>query len=389
MRFVATLLIRIYQWTVSPLLGPTCRFHPSCSNYALEAINRFGMLRGGWLTVKRLGTMPSVASGWFRSGAADLIRESAPRPSAITRHMTNNPRIYLWIALALMVWLNYDAWQRDYGPRPDVITNTTRSANGIPATAATRATWRIRFRRLPKEARYGQAPKAPTDSSLPGTSETATTEATAASGGARPHRCTRSRHRHARRYDSARGPDQLSEGQRRGGARSPGKPGRSADPVSAAVGPDRAAINTQPPDAAHQREDGLPTRQRRRVARAADLDEPGGCRGYEDICLSPRRISRGHRLRCSRTTRSRRGQPPRTRRYCATTRAPSGRCSTSRLTLITGRPSSTARNITSSIQPTTTTAVCPSMSLMAGLRRYNITLLLRSFRRRISSITSR
>jgi uncharacterized protein len=51
----ATLLIRIYQWTVSPLLGPTCRFHPSCSNYALEAINRFGVLRGGWLSVKRLG----------------------------------------------------------------------------------------------------------------------------------------------------------------------------------------------------------------------------------------------------------------------------------------------------------------------------------------------
>jgi YidC/Oxa1 family membrane protein insertase len=48
--------------------------------------------------------------------------------------MTNNPRIYLWIALALMVWLNYDAWQRDYGPRPDVVTNTARPANG-PAPA--------------------------------------------------------------------------------------------------------------------------------------------------------------------------------------------------------------------------------------------------------------
>jgi YidC/Oxa1 family membrane protein insertase len=46
--------------------------------------------------------------------------------------MTNNPRIYLWIALALMVWLNYDAWQRDYGPRPDAVTNT-RPANGSPA----------------------------------------------------------------------------------------------------------------------------------------------------------------------------------------------------------------------------------------------------------------
>lgn len=47
--------------------------------------------------------------------------------------MTNNPRFYLWIALVLMVYLNYDQWQRDYGPRPDVLTNTTRPANGVPA----------------------------------------------------------------------------------------------------------------------------------------------------------------------------------------------------------------------------------------------------------------
>ena len=65
MRFVAILLIRIYQWTVSPLLGPTCRFHPSCSNYALEAFNRFGMLRGGWLTVKRLGRCHPWHPGGF------------------------------------------------------------------------------------------------------------------------------------------------------------------------------------------------------------------------------------------------------------------------------------------------------------------------------------
>lgn len=55
MRLAAEILIRIYQWTISPMLGPTCRFYPSCSNYALEAIHRFGVLRGGWLTVRRLG----------------------------------------------------------------------------------------------------------------------------------------------------------------------------------------------------------------------------------------------------------------------------------------------------------------------------------------------
>ena len=54
MRHAATFLIRVYQWTLSPLLGPACRFYPSCSQYALEAIERFGCLRGGWLAVKRL-----------------------------------------------------------------------------------------------------------------------------------------------------------------------------------------------------------------------------------------------------------------------------------------------------------------------------------------------
>lgn len=55
MRQVATLLIRLYQLTISPLLGPRCRFYPSCSQYALEAVNRFGFLRGGWLALKRIG----------------------------------------------------------------------------------------------------------------------------------------------------------------------------------------------------------------------------------------------------------------------------------------------------------------------------------------------
>ena len=54
MRFVAQLLIRLYQWTVSPLLGPRCRFYPSCSHYAHEAVGRFGVLAGGWLVLKRL-----------------------------------------------------------------------------------------------------------------------------------------------------------------------------------------------------------------------------------------------------------------------------------------------------------------------------------------------
>jgi uncharacterized protein len=54
MRHLAALLIRLYQYSVSPLLGPRCRFYPSCSHYAHEALLRFGLIRGGALALRRL-----------------------------------------------------------------------------------------------------------------------------------------------------------------------------------------------------------------------------------------------------------------------------------------------------------------------------------------------
>jgi putative membrane protein insertion efficiency factor len=51
---LAILLIRLYQMTLSPLLGPVCRFTPSCSRYSLACYERFGFVKGSWLTVKRL-----------------------------------------------------------------------------------------------------------------------------------------------------------------------------------------------------------------------------------------------------------------------------------------------------------------------------------------------
>ncbi|GGJ76153.1 hypothetical protein GGR02_002933 [Anoxybacillus voinovskiensis] len=47
-------LIRFYQLAISPLKPPTCRFYPTCSHYGLEAIRRFGAIKGGWLTIKRI-----------------------------------------------------------------------------------------------------------------------------------------------------------------------------------------------------------------------------------------------------------------------------------------------------------------------------------------------
>jgi putative membrane protein insertion efficiency factor len=52
--FVLRAAVRAYKYAVSPLLPPACRFHPSCSEYAEEALSRHGALRGGWLTVTRV-----------------------------------------------------------------------------------------------------------------------------------------------------------------------------------------------------------------------------------------------------------------------------------------------------------------------------------------------
>ncbi|MEA3346446.1 MAG: membrane protein insertion efficiency factor YidD [Chloroflexota bacterium] len=54
MKTLALGLIRSYQLFISPLLPPTCRFVPTCSQYTYEAIARYGVLRGGWLGLRRL-----------------------------------------------------------------------------------------------------------------------------------------------------------------------------------------------------------------------------------------------------------------------------------------------------------------------------------------------
>ncbi|HBT48158.1 MAG TPA: membrane protein insertion efficiency factor YidD [Peptococcaceae bacterium] len=48
------LLLKFYQKGISPFTVPRCRFYPSCSHYALEAVTKYGVWRGGWLAVKRL-----------------------------------------------------------------------------------------------------------------------------------------------------------------------------------------------------------------------------------------------------------------------------------------------------------------------------------------------
>jgi putative membrane protein insertion efficiency factor len=76
MRLIAVLPLRVYQRLISPMLGPRCRYYPSCSEYAVQAVQRFGILRGlvlaGWRLLRcnpwsRGGFDPVESQRLFRS----------------------------------------------------------------------------------------------------------------------------------------------------------------------------------------------------------------------------------------------------------------------------------------------------------------------------------
>jgi uncharacterized protein len=68
------LLVRGYQLFISPLLGPRCRFYPSCSAYAVTALQTHGALRGSWLAVRRLGRCHP-----WNPGGVDHVPPARPR----------------------------------------------------------------------------------------------------------------------------------------------------------------------------------------------------------------------------------------------------------------------------------------------------------------------
>lgn len=64
-------LIKVYRLLLSPWLGQQCRFHPTCSQYALQAIEKHGPYRGGWLSLKRLASCHP-----WHAGGIDPVPES-------------------------------------------------------------------------------------------------------------------------------------------------------------------------------------------------------------------------------------------------------------------------------------------------------------------------
>ncbi len=64
-KFVALQLLRAYKWAISPMLPPACRYVPTCSEYAVEAVERYGALRGGWMAFARILRCHPFARGGY------------------------------------------------------------------------------------------------------------------------------------------------------------------------------------------------------------------------------------------------------------------------------------------------------------------------------------
>ena len=65
MKNIALVVLRFYQYAISPHFPPACRYYPSCSMYAYEAVNKHGALRGCWLAVRRIARCHPLCRGGY------------------------------------------------------------------------------------------------------------------------------------------------------------------------------------------------------------------------------------------------------------------------------------------------------------------------------------
>jgi putative membrane protein insertion efficiency factor len=79
-RNISVLILRVYRAVISPLYGDVCRYYPSCSSYAMQAIQQYGLLRGSWLGIRRIARCHPWAAG-----GVDDVPPRVVQKYAITR----------------------------------------------------------------------------------------------------------------------------------------------------------------------------------------------------------------------------------------------------------------------------------------------------------------
>ena len=86
-KFVALQILRAYKWAISPMFPPACRYVPTCSDYAMEAVERYGVLRGGSMAMARL-----LRCHPFVRGGYDPVVKRGHCSNAVTLATTNAQR---------------------------------------------------------------------------------------------------------------------------------------------------------------------------------------------------------------------------------------------------------------------------------------------------------
>ena len=83
MKAVVIVLLRAYKWVLSPWLLPACRYVPTCSEYAEEAVERFGVLRGGWMAALRLLRCHPFVKGGYDPVVREVTVQQVGRETCI------------------------------------------------------------------------------------------------------------------------------------------------------------------------------------------------------------------------------------------------------------------------------------------------------------------
>jgi putative membrane protein insertion efficiency factor len=99
-------LLRAYKWAISPMFPPACRYVPTCSEYAMEAVERYGALRGGWMALVRLlRCHPFVKGGYDPVARTEVVssehatfsqKEAPSREEAYSRGGVSQQKTYAW-----------------------------------------------------------------------------------------------------------------------------------------------------------------------------------------------------------------------------------------------------------------------------------------------------